>query len=519
MTALLDTGDRLNGVVRDKITFGKEGTQPDATGNRPNHARYFVKLDDRPNEEALVDSDHIIRDRKVFTKQILRSFLKKSITREAWTGAPWQVKEKIAQAYNIPQEVPLHLSYDAQVRQRKINLNLKRGAEEIFSLSPLAPRLPELKPKPKRGRWSLAQQTMHNELTQHQMQQQFLEYQRAFALNPGLVAVPVGMPPPTEAQMMQFINAGFPPPMLKTVPPPPAAIAPPKYPVEDLEIPPIANAARRPNLKFLNRSIPTSDDYAEDGTSPIQMQSVGLLLETWNTLNVYCEVYILDSFTFDDYVDALLFKTEQYECELLSEIHCSVLKRLVNDEKDLNGKVQVILPAAPQEEEASTEDNSQAQTPEPELKRTTRSSLAKAEVAELKAQALLAAKVHRAPEIDQCVKGYDWKQRLRKRDFRDGRWVIILVGLLNLLSVKPGSKKTCDAILAELAPVNMEPTENTAISQYAHLSINHRVEILQILCMLSLETAVIRNYMEECTANMTGFRKDKIEQQRARKVA
>ena len=448
---------------------------------------------------------------------MLRSFLKKSITREAWTGAPWQVKDRIANTYNIPQEVPLHLSYDAQVRQRKINLNLKRGVEESVNSSPLASRLPELKPKPKRGRWSIAQQTMQNELAQDR-QRQFIEYQRAFAINPALVGMPTGMPPPNEAQMLQFINAGLPPLMAKGVPQPPPPPAP-KYPIEDLEIPPIQDAQRRPNLKFLNRSIPTSNDYTEDGTSPVEMNSVGLLLETWNTLNVYCEVFVLDSFTFDDYIDALLFKTEQYECELLSEIHCSVLKRLVNDEKDLNGKVQVLLPVAPQDQEASTGDNSQEQTPEPELKRTTRSSLAKAEIAELKAQALIAAKIHRAPEIDQCVRGYDWKQRLRKRDFRDGRWVIILVGLLNLLSVKPRHKDMCDAILANLAPVNMEPTENTAISQYAHLSINHRVRILQLLCMLSLETTAVRSYMEECTVNMTGFRKDKIEQQRARKAA
>lgn len=467
-------------------------------------ARYFVSLTNRPDEEALVDEQHITRDRKAFTKQMLRSFLKNSVHREAWAGAPWLVKIKLANEYRIPTDIPPNLRHEAQVAQRKANLNLKKGEYEgtILNFFPPANRLPELKPK------------SHKKDSSRNKEGQFLEYQRALTGNPnfGFAKMP---------EVIQFINQhphlpGIAPKGPPKPPPPP----PVKYPIEDLEIPP-SREKHRPPLKFLSCDTPSPVRPSEGAGSGILMESVGPLLETWETLNVYCEVFDLDSFTFDDYIQALQFTSDEVPCELLDEIHCAVLKTLVNDEKDLNGQVQISLPFAPQEEseeENSTRDNSMLPTPEPEVKpRTTRSSLAKTEAAELKAQAILDAKLHRAAEIDQVVKGYDWRFRLRKRDFKDGRWVVIVVGLLNLLTREPRLKQRCEDVLKKLAPTNLPATEETAISQYGRLDVNLRVKVLQIICMLSLETHHIRNYMEECTLNMTRLRKEKIDTQRAKK--
>lgn len=63
------------------------------------------------------------------------------------------------------------------------------------------------------------------------------------------------------------------------------------------------------------------------------------------------------------------------------------------------------------------------------------------------------------------------------------------------------------------------PTQQTAREQYRTLNINLRVKALQMICMLSLETKAIRNYLEECSNQMTEFRKEKIEHQKARKAA
>jgi len=368
-------------------------------------------------------------------------------------------------------------------------------------------------------------------------QEHFAEYQRALASNPNFGKVgPQGQPlqfdpfyhgpPPPGYQ----ITNGYKPIAAKGQP---KLVAPPapKYPIEDLEIPPVRDGTHRPALKFLSQETPSIERVSEGAGNGIEIPSVGLLLETWDTLNVYCEVYQLDSFTFDDYVEALRFTSEEVQCELLVEMHCAVLKKLVNDVNDRNGQVQITLPyQIESEEEDSIQDSSArpSPTPEPEVKppaRSTRSSLVKSEAAELKDvaranQALLTnAKIHQAVEMDHFIKGYDWKMRARKRDFTDNNWVVIIVGLLNLLSRTPRLTEDCNKILKHLAPLDMEATPETAASQYNTLDVNLRIKILQILCMKSVETQAIRQYMEVCSAQMTETRKEKNEVQRSRKAA
>ena len=447
---------------------------------------------------------------------MLRSFIKNNVARENWSGAPWLVKEHIAHKYRITTIIPNNLTYDYQLAQRKMNHTMKKEYEgnawNTFYMQ--NPQLPELKPKSHKGKGS------EQELAQCR-QDQFIEYQRTLAANPEYHCGPP-FSGPQDPQYIRFIdqNAGFPAIASRTFPrpPPPPAV---KYPIEDLEVPPIRDGARRPELRYLSEDSPCVGRLSEGAGSGIDILSVGLLLETWDTLNVYCEVFVLDSFTFDDYIEALQFTSEDAQCELLVEIHCAVLKKLVNDEKDLNGQVQITLPVVPTEESDADSSGHQSKipTPEPEfVPRTTRGSLAKSEAAELKAAAAVAAKLHRAGEIDQCVKGYGWRFRLRKRDFLNGRWIVIIVGLLYLYTAHPRYRKTCDEILTKLAPLDMPATEATAIAQYAKLDINLRVKVIQFLCMLSLETQSIRGYMEDCTQQMTQHRKDKVEAQRNRKA-
>ena len=385
-----------------------------------------------------------------------------------------------------------------------------------------------LKPKGSKAKDSQHELRMHHE--------RWAEYQRASASNPDFGHVgPQGQPlqfspyhhgPPAPGY--QIVN-GYKPIAAKGHPKP-APPPPPKYPIEDLEIPPVRDGNHRPPMKFLSQDTPSIDRVSEGAGNGIEMKSVGLLLETWDTLNVYCEVYQLDSFTFDDYVEALRYKSEELHCELLIEIHCAVLKRLVNDVNDRNGQVQITLPYQIESEEESVHDSSiqATPTPEPEVKppaRSTRSSLVKSEAKDLKAAAngdhtsLVDLKIHRAAEMDRSTKGYDWKMRLRKRDFADSKWVVIIVGLLNQLSSNPRLAQVCNNILKHLAPLDQEPVPETAARQYQSLDINLRINVIQILCMKSLETKAIRQYMEDCSAQMTEHRKEKNEIQRQRKAA
>lgn len=254
------------------------------------------------------------------------------------------------------------------------------------------------------------------------------------------------------------------------------------------------------------------------------MKHIGALLESWDTLNVYCEVYKLDSFTFDDFVEAMQFSSEDVDCELFVEIHCAVLKLLV----DSDGRVLVGLPEMTkpelEEEEGEDEATVPSPTPEPEPKpsgRATRSSLAKAEAEAIKADANSAREPTAEPKSNHRAEEMQleesWIERLKKRDFKHGGWQVIIVGLLYQLSKNPRRAMLCEIILKELAPLHMEPTKETARIQYSKLNVNLRIEALSIMTMLCAETKAFRMYMDQCSEEMTAIRKEKIKWQRDRK--
>lgn len=535
VTVVLDDGQRLNGLVREKAKF-PEFRSADGSVERKAFSRYFVRLTSRPDEEALVDDEHIVRDRRVFTKQMLKSFIKNTTEREAWNGAPWLVKPKIADEYRIDTEVPPHLQYGNKQAERKAKAAAARkGEQDGFSsfFVPGSNRLPELKPAVKGHKSKMSPEEL-----QMIKQEQYEEYQRSFQGNPSFVMPPTGYQhppgypgqPPLEMRHFQPPNGhAFPnlqqiiPKSSPKLPPPPPP--PPKYPIEDLEVPPVHDHVTRPRLKYLSDDAPEPGVAGESEYQGIEADTVGLLLETWNTLNVYCQVLQLDSFTFDDFLEAMRFSSDEVDCELFVEVHCAVLKKLVNGESDQNGALQISLPDLPQEEseeEGSVNTNSRAQTPTPEpevpVKRSTRSSLNQVQFAEdvkPESRSVTAeVKIHCAAEM---FDEYGWIQRLRKRDFENGGWELIMVGLLHQLAGRPRLTEVCDKILTHLAPLNAEASQETARLQYKTMDINLRTLALQTICMLFLETKAVKIFLEESSNEMTKLRKIKIEHQRARK--
>jgi 3-dehydroquinate synthetase len=112
---------------------------------------------------------------------------------------------------------------------------------------------------------------------------------------------------------------------------------------------------------------------------------------------------------------------------------------------------------------------------------------------------------------------FDWIEQLKKREFQDGGWELIMVGLLHQLSKNERLKASCEEVLQQLVPTDIEPSRETVRQRYATLDVNIRVQALQIICMLTTETKAIRGYMEDCSETMTAYRKEKIEWQRKRK--
>ncbi|KAI0386232.1 hypothetical protein F5Y04DRAFT_243653 [Hypomontagnella monticulosa] len=529
----LSNGDRATGIVRDKARLGSK-VLPDGTLTQP-YSRYSISLDGRPNEEVVEDGDHIYRDRKIFTKSVLRSFIKKTVTREAWTGAPWLVKHDVAAQYHIDTRVPPHLRYDNKLLERKQHQAQKKASQPINGFQEMngmanafqnfgPARLPELKPAPK----SHKSLKSHHGQTPHHHDLDFpADGNLFFAHNQGHQGHHGPPPPQPFHHPVPFRNNMPPPPPVpmpqaqpEPRPPPPP---PPKYPIEDLQLEPRDDYVR-PALKFMCLDPPEGVVDSITRNDKILMKSIGPLLETWDTLNVYCEVFKLDSFTFDDFVEAMEIAKEETPCQLFTEIHCALLKQMVSSEED-GGKLLVNLPELDEDDDDSEEESATpSPEPEPEPKptgRATRSSLAKLEAERIAAEAAAAEKTpepkikHRAPE---ALTDFNWIEQLKKREFQDGGWELIMVGLLHQLSKKPRMTEACEEVLAHLVPPEVEPSQETVRQQYSQLDLNLRVSALEILCRLTIDTKAVRGYMEECSETMTTYRKEKIEFQRQRKT-
>jgi hypothetical protein len=472
VTVSFDNGDQFQGVIREKAKFPMIRAA-DGSVQREPFSRYFVRINETENDEALADDKHIRRDRKVFTKQNLRSFLKNSLQREAWTGAPWLVKEHLAIHYRLPMEIPAHLLQDARLLLHKQQM---------------------LAARPQKGRKS-------KNLTAQDFSRMQLEDGRMNMQN--------SQQHPGAAQQYPHLNNA----QVQIRPPAPPPI---KYPIEDLDVAPKRNGVTRPELSFLTKELEMHiRGTRRTSFEGIEMDSMGMLLEVWNTLNVQCEVYVLDSFTFDDFVDAMNYTNLDTPCELLDEIHCAVLKLFLDD----NGAVQVKDLPKPKIEEnlddSEMQDESEVSTPVLDVPaRSTRSRLSFMESA-ADTEQIPGERGNRAAEM---LADRDWVGRLKASDFEDGGWQVILVGVLHQLSTNPKFEERCKKILVELAPVEMEPNQETALVQYADLDINLRILALQMLTILTIRTDKVKDFLETCMEDMTDVRKRKIELQRARKT-
>lgn len=543
--ATIEGGDKVEGIIREKTSYPP---RQDENGALQPVSKYIVALEADPSKkrttsEAVVDNYHLYRDRRHFSKVLLRSFLKGALTKETWQGAPWTVKEKLAKDFNLPTEIPPHLQQHVLTAQRKA-VTLQKKAENGDQTSFLnflqdKNRKMDIRPAPGKGQKNqhrFIQQDMSRFLqpldpnySQYQQYHQQMHQQQA-QIDGQPQYLPGQMHPSHQYQQPNravpthnFHNGNFQPIMngpygqrVEVVVDNTPAPLPMKFPMEDLDVPPRRDAAPRPSIKFFSEDTPTGEE-SEDCRNPgLKMQSVGPLLEIWNTLNVLGEVFTLDPFVVDDLTEAMRYSSQEADCELLSEVHCAVLKQLVNEK----GEVQVNLPDF--EEEESGDENDQEDvsedppTPEPVYKRTTRSSLKKEEVIALREPTPVEEnkQIHRAAEV---LGDRTWISRLQERDFKDGGWQTILVGFLHQLSQDERQKSKCERILAVLAPMDQEPSVEVVAIQYNKMDVNLRIDLLEMIVMQAVRTKAVRDYLEAMSLQMTDLRKRKIEQQRLKK--
>lgn len=539
---------------------------------------YIMQMDDG-EELTRYKASELMRDRRVYSKIILKQFLRSAVSREPWHGAAWMVKDHLAKRYNIPTKLP-----DAKTREAVMAAKKAANAERLANMQSLDENSHAFGNSQTNGlRSSLPGNNQgHVHMGLHAAN-------HPHHVNGQLVGNPLSGPPPFIYSGPPPIQYSGPPHVHYNGPPPPhfngplqpqnhnlpphlatqvhpngpthlaqhvppqgpglpislpfqnnfmqyQALAPPpnvpqhqvapatkpfepiKYPIDDLRIKQPRTTVSRPPLKFLSTDVPDGvDSPGEDKNSGLLMKSIGPLLTIWETVNVHDTIYSLDSFTIDDFVEAMAYSSEQVECELLVELHCAVLKQYVNS----SGKLQVQLPSMIDDEDSEDEEESSKEvTPEPEPpKRTTRSSLRKSEIVEIVEKPRTPTpeppkQIHNAAEF---VADFDWVETCKERNFREGGWQSILVGLLYQLSYNPSLKENCDEILSHLVPPEEEPSVENIAMNYLDLDVNLRITALDIALRLTVTTEQFRDQLQNAAQDMTSLRKEKIEHQRKRK--
>ena len=627
VTAILSSGDRVEALVREKTMF-PELRFANGDIQRKGFSRYTVKLINRNDEEAQIDNEHLIRDKKTFTKHMLRSFIKNTVSREPWTGAPWVVKEEYAAKFKISRVMPAQLQRAAtsadrkaqQARRKQISAGLSVDALTNGSASPPGPV--EIRPAPK----------SHKSKTQQAMKMSKL-LQDPRTNSPSMSGSPwTGSPGGTPDGSIHKLNfKALVKPEPTPPPPPPPAPKPIKYPIEDLDIPPPPKppppqeAPYRPKLRFLSSLAPTrlahhhhhllhhnnhhhhhhlhhnhhnhnhnhnhqhnnhqhnnnnnnnntnhhnhnhhhhnhhlhlhhnhlhngegdpssrarssarnsitSSRSPSPGNNAIDEERTSFFLSTWVFLNIYCEPFLLDSFTFDDYIQALQFTHGDVECELFVEIHCALLKAVVNE----HGAVQVQLPEPEDQDDDDDDDDDDEgrdggeadglEDDEDEDEQDDGTEYGEEVDVRVNGNkpnspstggrpgSVEKEKRHRADELFR--EGDSWVLRLKSRQFKDGGWQAIVVGILHQLSWDSRFSRDAEPILVYLTPPGETPTFEAVQARYSSMDCNLKVMVVHLLSNLTYETRTVRDYMDECSEEMTKHRKEKIEHQRARKL-
>ncbi|KAI9211016.1 hypothetical protein DS838_004093 [Geotrichum bryndzae] len=598
---------RINVTIREKAKFNAISLPSGEV--RPAYCKCRVEYN-ATGEESIIDESQLTRDRKFFTKIILRTFIKYSVHRESWAGAPWLVKDEYALRYRIDQNIPLHLQKHKgqpspdkikqlrqekreQLKQERLRLKqekareAKRFREETKLIQKeqqvllqrqkqllkqeQALEAQKLKVKHQKELEHIKQQQKYlkdhqEQLSQHnthlhelsqstiddgsrlvqleklklEMQQQIQEYDSLAAADPVPSAHSINQneltdllsdvgtshetttPTPKKRGRIpnnaSTTNSGCATPVAEEPP-----VVEKKVPIQDDLLFPYDHdkAVLRPALKRITDVEPP--------------ELINPILESWLFLNIYSEPLLLDTFTFDDYLDVLKFDDSETECALLNEIHCALLCAFVGTDK---AELLVQLPEPPEdpkhqseysdeEEEEEEEEEEDENTNDEEKKKNGEVNDSNNEE-EQEQQDPQEEEEEKEPTPEPetnksqsytVFKNVDWKERLRRRLFKDGGWQQIIIGLLHTILYVPEWKEDITEILDVLAPLDQPVALYTPYRAYIeNLSFEKRVKIIQILCQLLHSSQLVRGYIDKCMEESTRLRRERLENLREYKA-
>lgn len=529
---------RVRVIVREKARFNAI-MAPDGTVAKPAYSRYRVQMVADDSQDMAVEESQLSRDRKLFTKLILRTFIKHAVSRESWAGAPWVVKPEYAHRYRLDTSWPLHLrrppaaggsESPGQGRGKKGDGKSKikteddgTGATHKFKL--------ETGEKRKRGSKKDGEDGAKKRVKgENDAEGGTKKRGRKDAAN-------ADGTPSAEPTATSTTGRG------KKA----------KWVENDLDVP------REPGEKDAARP-PWKRELESD-----QQHLIGGLLEAWVFMNMYSEPLLLEPFTFDAFLDALRMSEPAGESTLLDEVHCALLAQMVDEDGDL----QVTLPIAAKpkrrrgdsddedeeegesdEDDADKDKNGDADMKDVNGKTENGSSKVKDKVSDKDVDEDEDEDEEQDQDNDQdedqdqqdedqdethdqnqesgsesesddhqaeafmSYQNSDWKERLRKKMFRDGGWQQILIGILHSVQDVPWWTEDSEAALRYLANKDRPVTLASAAAGYYAIPFELRVKIVSILVQLLHGAPEIRAYIERCAEETMRIRRDRLERQR-----
>lgn len=254
----------------------------------------------------------------------------------------------------------------------------------------------------------------------------------------------------------------------------------PKALVEDLNLP--ATLKPRPSVRR---------------ETSVESNHVHLLLETWAFFNVFLEVLNLDSFTLDDFCDAL---QDQEPCELIDELFCSILNSILEDPT----LTKQFLPVA----DESTDPDSTEDTPDPGEETNTISTGS--------VDPTVAIQVSPEHEVSDGLleATKDWQELLRSGDLSPESFPIILIGILLTLE----SDKISTGSRPILLYFDAVTTKDDLVMRFRKSSADIKLQLMGCLIDLLWQSSTVRHYIDECMENLTQLRKERADATKARKV-
>ncbi|KAL5535354.1 hypothetical protein ACEPAF_3448 [Sanghuangporus sanghuang] len=473
----------VSAVNRRESGRVKEKGRANANGHSDteNGAKWAGSLMDVPCEL-------MSRDRLVFSKSLLRRFLRECLDRDSSLASPWAVKPVIAQRLGIPTEMPEHIKAGVEkVRKDEIDKRKKVWEEKEAQ----AEREGRLTKKMIREREREAKAIAKaEEAAQRQREHELKAVEAARAKAKKRAADQVAK---EEAERLAIEKAKL---KKKAI----------RYPTEDLDVR-ITDRDKKAGMQ-VRRPVPSrGPDKVPFNDTEGAFEG---FLQVWNFLICFGQPLHLSFFTLDDFEHALRHTLLEPRCSLLAEVHTALIHCLRTLSNGRNAYFESL-----HESKKGKSDVWENQPNVDQLQDICRERATMYHYIVHSNRRLLHASGRAGWEeaVIGCVIEYATVTSFPK-----------LRSILNMLffdwidtSGKPMASLSPDTMSPSSSELQFAPTRAPITERYLLLSAEDRISILQFLCDLAVSTKQIHHHLDSCEEQLTTYRKEKIELNRQKK--